>query len=126
FVLGVSTTMVERGDGGRPPVTVIFQNITEKMRVDALRRRAERLEAVAELSASLAHEIKNPLASIRSAVEQIATAQVDPEDATVLGDLIVRETDRVSRLLAEFIDFARVKVVAPQKVDFTQLVRELV
>jgi two-component system sensor histidine kinase PilS (NtrC family) len=126
FVLGVSTTLVDRHDGERPPVTVIFQNITEKMRVESLRRRAERLEAVAELSASLAHEIKNPLASIRSAVEQIAADQVDPEDATILGDLIIRETDRVSRLLGEFIDFARVKVVAPQSVDFTNLARDVV
>jgi two-component system, NtrC family, sensor histidine kinase PilS len=125
FVLGVSTTIVERPDLARPPVTVIFQDITEKMRVEALRRRAERLEAVAELSASLAHEIKNPLASIRSAVEQIASARVDPEDAGVLGDLIVRETDRISRLLGDFIDFARVKVVAPQAVDLPALVRHV-
>ena len=62
---------MEREGGGRPAVTAIFQDITEKKRVEALRMRSERLEAVAELSASLAHEIKNPLASIRSAVEQI-------------------------------------------------------
>ena len=82
-----------------PAVTAIFQDITEKMRVEALRRRAERLEAVAELSASLAHEIKNPLASIRSAVEQISTGQVDEDDAQLLKRLVVRESDRLSRLL---------------------------
>src|SRR5690606_15906506 len=59
---------------------------------------------------------------IRSAVEQIAGSQVDAEDAELLGGLIVRETDRVSRLLGEFIDFARVKVVAPQPIDFASLV----
>jgi len=126
FILGVSTTLVERRDGGRPPVTVIFQNITEKMRAEALRRRAERLEAVAELSASLAHEIKNPLASIRSAVEQIASGELESEDTGVLGALITRETDRVSRLLGEFIDFARVKVISPKPVDFSHLVLNLV
>ncbi len=126
FILGVSTTLVERHDGGRPAVTVIFQNITEKMRVEGLRRRAERLEAVAELSASLAHEIRNPLASIRSAVEQIAGDQVDADDAELLGGLIVRETDRVTRLLGEFIDFARVKLMAPRPIDFTELVQGVV
>src|SRR5690606_22013726 len=59
-VLGVSTTLVERPDGDPPAVTAIFQGITEKKRLEALRRRAERTEAIAELSASLAHEIKNP------------------------------------------------------------------
>lgn len=125
FVLGVSTTLLGTG-AGRPPVTAIFQDITEKKRVEGLRRRAERLEAVAELSASLAHEIKNPLASIRSAVEQVANADVDADDARLLGALIVRETDRLSRLLGEFIDFARVKVTAPKPVDFSAVVRGVV
>jgi two-component system, NtrC family, sensor histidine kinase PilS len=126
FILGVSTTLLERHENERPPVTAIFQDITERKRVEGLRRRAERLEAVAELSASLAHEIKNPLASIRSAVEQIAGARVDPEDGRVLSGLIVRESDRLSRLLAEFIDFARVKVSSPRPVDFTRLVNDVV
>jgi two-component system, NtrC family, sensor histidine kinase PilS len=123
FVLGVSTTLVDRADGEDPAVTAIFQNITEKKRLEALRRRAERTEAIAELSASLAHEIKNPLASIRSAVEQIASASVDPEDAHLLRNLVLRESDRLSRLLEEFIDFARVKVTAPAPVEFRSLVR---
>jgi two-component system sensor histidine kinase PilS (NtrC family) len=121
FILGVSTTIVERDEEGPgPAVTAVFQDITEKMKVEALRRRAERLEAVAELSASLAHEIKNPLASIRSAVEQIARG-VSEEDALVLRTLVVRESDRLSRLLTEFIDFARVKVTAPEPVDLLPL-----
>jgi two-component system, NtrC family, sensor histidine kinase PilS len=124
-ILGLSTTLVEREGEANPAVTAIFQDITEKMRVEALRRRAERLEAVAELSASLAHEIKNPLASIRSAVEQIAGGGVDPEDARILRALVVRESDRLSRLLAEFIDFARVKVTEPRPVDLGPLVEQV-
>ena len=126
FVLGVSTTLVERPEGGTPAVTAIFQDITEKKRVEALRRRAERLEAVAELSASLAHEIKNPLASIRSAVEQISHGEVDKEDAAVLRGLVIRESDRLSRLLTEFIDFARVKVISPEPVDFRAVITHVV
>lgn len=126
FVLGVSTTLVERPEGGIPAVTAIFQDITEKKRVEALRRRAERLEAVAELSASLAHEIKNPLASIRSAVEQISHGEVDTEDAAVLRGLVIRESDRLSRLLTEFIDFARVKVISPEPVDFRAVITHVV
>lgn len=123
FVLGVSTTLVDRANGEDPAITAIFQDITEKKRLEALRRRAERTEAIAELSASLAHEIKNPLASIRSAVEQIASSSVDPEDAMLLRNLVLRESDRLSRLLAEFIDFARVKVTTPEPVEFHSLVR---
>ncbi|HLL83341.1 MAG TPA: ATP-binding protein, partial [Longimicrobium sp.] len=112
MVLGVSTTVVERPEPEPPSVTAIFQDITGSRRLEALRRRAERLEAVAELSASLAHEIKNPLASIRSATEQLAGDGIDGEDRRVLSGLVTRESDRLSRLLTEFIDFARVKLRA--------------
>ena len=122
FVLGVSTTLVERPGEAAPAVTAIFQDITEKKRLEGLRRRAERTEAIAELSASLAHEIRNPLASISSAVEQIASDSVDAEDTRVLRDLVLRESDRLSRLLTEFLDFARVKVTTPTPVEFLSLV----
>jgi two-component system, NtrC family, sensor histidine kinase PilS len=125
FVLGVSTTLLDR-DGALPPVTAIFQDITEKRRLEQLERRADRLEALAELSASLAHEIKNPLASIRSAVEQLVDPQISGEDKTVLKQLAVRESNRLSRLLAEFIDFARVEVSQPTAVNLSEVVENVV
>ena len=125
-ILGVSTTIMERPGPEGPTITAIFQDITERKRMDALRLRAERLEAVAELSASLAHEIKNPLASIRSAVEQLTGDRVEPDDKRVLERLVVRESDRLSRLLAEFIDFARVRVRDAGRVDLARVVRHAV
>lgn len=126
YVLGVSTTVVNGPQAGNRSITAIFQDITERKRADAIRRRAERLEAVAELSASLAHEIKNPLASIRSATEQLGSDGVDPEDRVVLKQLVVRESDRLSRLLGEFLDFARVQVSAADRVDVAALVENVV
>jgi two-component system, NtrC family, sensor histidine kinase PilS len=117
FVLGVSTTLMERPDTEKPPVTAIFQDITEKVRMEVLRRRAERLEAVAELSASLAHEIKNPLASIRSAVEQLAGDRLSRDDRDMLRRLVVTESERLSRLLAEFMEFSRVEMRRWASVD---------
>jgi two-component system sensor histidine kinase PilS (NtrC family) len=121
-MLGVSTTLLERG--GPPSVTAIFTDITERKRMEGLRRRAERLEAVAELSASLAHEIKNPLASIRSATEQLTSEGINDEDRGVLRELVVRESDRLSRLLTEFLDFARVKVRSPEPLHLGGLVKQ--
>jgi two-component system, NtrC family, sensor histidine kinase PilS len=126
LVLGVSTTLIRRTDDEPPSVTAIFQDITERLRMEQLARRAERLSAVAELSASLAHEIRNPLASIRSATEQLTGERIDPEDRQVLGDLIMRESDRLSRLLSEFLDFARVRVRATERVPVALLLREAV
>jgi two-component system, NtrC family, sensor histidine kinase PilS len=118
FPIGVTTTFSD-GDGsdGSATATAIFQDISGQKRLEALHVRTGRLEAVAELGASLAHEIKNPLASIGSAVEQLARMPQADDDARTLGSLIVRESDRLSRLLTEFLDFARVRVTRLQAVD---------
>jgi two-component system sensor histidine kinase PilS (NtrC family) len=76
---------------------------------------------VAELSSSLAHEIKNPLASIRSSVEQLARSARASADEKFLAALIVRESDRLARLLSEFLDFSRVRVTECRPLDLTEV-----
>lgn len=111
-LVGLTTTFAERDGAGRT-ATAIFQDISDSKRLQALHVRTERLQAVAELSASLAHEIKNPLASIRSATEQLARRHArradGDDDERALFALTVREADRLSRLLSEFLDFARTR-----------------
>ena len=109
FPIGLSTTTFRQETQEAPSVTAIFTDISDLKEVQELQQRAERLEAVAALSASLAHEIRNPLASIRSSVEQLARSKHADEDERFLAGLIVRESDRLSRLLSEFLDFARVR-----------------
>ncbi len=91
--------------------------------IERLHTRAERLEAVAEMSASLAHEIKNPLASIRSAAELLAKVPGADDDTRTLTKLVQRESDRLSRLLSEFLDFARTGVTSVKRVDLIDIVR---
>jgi two-component system sensor histidine kinase PilS (NtrC family) len=126
FPVGVTTTYTEHDESGaRRTATAIFQDISDQKRMDALRLRAERLEGIAELSASLAHEIRNPLASIRSAVEQISRMPATSDDQKTLSALVLRESDRLSRLLGEFLDFARVRVARLQQVDLAVVVRDV-
>lgn len=143
FPIGLNTTVSDsvaatsdddspddNGDAASPngsnvvtSATAIFQDISDQKRLDMLHMRAERLEAVAELSASLAHEIKNPLASIRSAVEQLSRSPRTNADEQTLASLIVRESDRLSRLLSEFLDFSRVRVTRIEPVDLLAVTR---
>ncbi|MEO7996001.1 MAG: PAS domain S-box protein, partial [Gemmatimonadaceae bacterium] len=90
--IGVTTTIADVAQGtSGTTATAIFQDISDTKRLQAMHVRNERLEAVAELSASLAHEIKNPLASIRSATEQLArrheaTRKLEKQPATAEQD----------------------------------------
>ena len=115
--LGFTTTPVHAEAGAPPSVTVIFQDLSDAKRMEALHLRAERFEAVSEIAASLAHEIRNPLASIRSAVEQLARMSGGGPDERTLAGLIVGESDRLSRLLEEFLDFSGVRVMRVATVD---------
>jgi len=125
FPVGLTTTYTEQDDSGAGRTgTAIFQDISDQKTLDILRLRAERLEGIAELSASLAHEIKNPLASIRSAVEQISRMPAVSDDQRTLTSLVMRESDRLSRLLSEFLDFARVRVAKTESVDLAQIARD--
>ncbi|MCH6548107.1 MAG: PAS domain S-box protein [Gemmatimonadetes bacterium] len=124
--IGVTTTLHEAEEDELGSVTAIFTDISDQIRLEDLNRRAERLEAVAELSASLAHEIKNPLASIRSSVEQLGESVQADEDDRFLAQLIVRESDRLSRLLTDFLDFSRVHVGESHPVDLEAIVKAAV
>jgi two-component system sensor histidine kinase PilS (NtrC family) len=125
-VLGVSTTVMDRNGDDAASGTAIFQDITHSERMGVLDRRHQRLEAVAELSASLAHEIKNPLASIRSSVEQLAGEDLDPDDRYVLQRLVLTESDRLSRLLSEFLEFSGLEKGETHRVDLTGVVQDAV
>jgi PAS domain S-box-containing protein len=124
-----ASTAVLRQPGAPSSVTVVLRDLRTLRRLEDLRLRAGRLEAVAELSASLAHEIRNPLSAIRSAVQQLdgsAKRDGEDEDDAILGRLIVRESDRLDRLLGEFNDFARVDMAGREALDVRRLMEEAV
>ena len=68
-------------------------------------RRAERLKTLGEMAAGMAHEVKNPLAAIRSSA-QIITERVSGKEAQ-LASIIMSEVDRLNRVVNEFLDYAR-------------------
>jgi two-component system sensor histidine kinase PilS (NtrC family) len=60
---------LRRADGGAAGLVAIFQDLTERKRVEEQLRRADRLAALGQLAANIAHEVRNPLAAISGAVE---------------------------------------------------------
>lgn len=125
FPVGLSTTTFQRPGMAGSTVTAIFTDISGLKKLQEFRLRAERLEAVAALSASLAHEIRNPLAAIRSAVEQLARGvDEDDEDEMTLARLVMRESERLNRLLSEFLDFSRVRATKFEHLDLLDVAQD--
>jgi len=101
-VLGVHLIRMEGEKGS----IVHFKDITEIRRLRERLARADRLAALGEMAARMAHEIRNPLASMSGSAQLLASTAVSGEEKRLLA-ILERESTRLSRLLSEFLDYAR-------------------
>ena len=105
--LGFATSMVRDADYREIGLLVIFQDLTDLLAMEDQLRRSDRLAAVGRLASGMAHEIRNPLASISGSVQLLMEGEnVSDEDRKLMG-IVVREADRLSGLLTNFLSFAR-------------------
>ena len=106
-ILGcVATTLSDR-EGRDSGIIINFQDVTELKQMEAELKRADRLAAVGELSARIAHEIRNPLASISGSVQLIAQDRAIRGEERQLLDIVIKETERLNGLISEFLAYAR-------------------
>jgi two-component system sensor histidine kinase PilS (NtrC family) len=107
MVLGYKTDPLFDRDDSRAGVIIAFQDITKMKNMEADLKRADRLAAIGELSARIAHEIRNPLASISGSVQLITQGEgADRYDKKLLN-IVQRETDRLNELIKDFLVYAR-------------------
>ncbi len=95
-------------------VIALFEDITEEKRRDELLQQMEKLAAIGELSARLAHELRNPLAAIRGGVEMLLDEAKKQNSSERLSNLILKESDRLTQILESFLSFARLKELPPE------------
>jgi signal transduction histidine kinase len=101
-------------------LAIANQNLLE---AETAVRRSERLAALGQLSAGLAHELRNPLSSIKGSAELLArSAARNNPVAQELAQIIIEETDRTNSLVTRFLDFARPLEPRRQAVDVTRLI----
>lgn len=124
--IGISTSVLEDEIRGVRGVIGIFQDLTDAKQMEQKMRRADKLAAVGELSASIAHEIRNPLASISGSVEILKQELELEGENSRLMDLIVKEASRLSNILTDFLVYARVKQPVFNKVEVNRLVSDVI
>ena len=107
--LGVASYVLRDADGVSGGRVLIFQDVTEVVEMEAELRRSERLAAVGELSASIAHEIRNPLAAISGSIQMLRNeaGALGGDAAARLMKIVLRETDRLNLLITDFLRYAR-------------------
>ena len=125
--LTVSSSLLQDEEGELRGVSLVFEDISPEVKARQLELRGSKLKAVAELAASLAHEIKNPLASIRSAVEFMVDSEEAGKDPRVakLMKCVLKESDRLNELLKQFLQFASDSFGPAENVNLGQLLDEV-
>ena len=124
--LGLSISILKEENHNLRGVIAIFSDITEAKTMEVKVRASDRLSAVGELSASIAHEIRNPLAAISGSVEVLQSdLDVTGENARLM-ELIVKESHRLSRILSEFLSYTRTDRVAYNKVDLCHVINDTI
>jgi two-component system sensor histidine kinase PilS (NtrC family) len=114
--LGVSVNYLEDSDRAICGAVAIFTDLTEVTRMREHLRKADRLAGIGELAASIAHEIRNPLGSIRGSVEiLVSELQLEGYQAQLL-ELILKESERVNTIITDFLRFARLRPPEPRRV----------
>jgi two-component system sensor histidine kinase PilS (NtrC family) len=126
MVLGYATSMIEDVQDKGQGLLVTFQDLTRFKELEEQLKRADRLAAVGGLASGMAHEIRNPLASISGSIQLLMeSARIGEEDRKLMG-IVVKEANRLNNLLTDFLLFARPNPPNMRVVNISLLLDELV
>jgi len=124
--LGLSLSVIKDDMMDLRGIIAIFQDLTEAKKLEERMRMVDRLAAVGQLAAGIAHEIRNPLAAISGSVE-VLKDEFEPRGENLrLMELILKETSRLNSILSDFLNFARVEKGGIGQCDLASVIPELV
>jgi len=125
LLLGLTTNRITEHDGQTAGLIASFTDLTEMSTLREEIRRQDRLAIVGELSAGLAHEIRNPVAVIRGAVDELGAAGSDVSLDRKLREMVIRESDHLNEIVSGFLDFAREPSMDREVFDLGDVVEEV-
>jgi two-component system, NtrC family, sensor histidine kinase PilS len=123
IVLGISTAIL-RTPRGEVGFVFTFQDVTEARRQEREARVQQRLAAVGEMAAGIAHEIRNPLASMSGSLQILRQELPLSDEQSQLMDIVLRESDRLNETIRSFLAYAKPQRSALTRLDVRQVVTD--
>jgi len=122
--LGIAVSNLKDRDGRPLGFIFTFQDLTEVYAAEQQMRLKERMAALGQMAAGMAHELRNPLAAISGSVQYLK-GDIRPSGETLeLMDIILRESQRLDHAIRDFLTFARPGRFAPQRSDLVRLLED--
>ncbi len=125
-LIGITTNRITNSKGDEVAVIASFTDLSELDRVRQDLKQHERLVAIGEQLSGLTHEIRTPLASIRSAVMELKNNLENAELLKTLIGIIVQECDRLNYIVTSFLNFAKSGELGGEEIKVVELVRKFV
>jgi two-component system sensor histidine kinase PilS (NtrC family) len=125
-LLGLTTNRIHDMRGHLTGVIATFTDLTEMARMRQELQKQDRMAVVGELSAGLAHEIRNPVAAIRGAMDEIRGNTGNTAMVAKLAAIAVRESDHLNEIVSGFLDFARDPSRRREVIDLRDAVQETI
>jgi two-component system sensor histidine kinase PilS (NtrC family) len=122
--LGIAASNLYDRTGQPLGLIFIFQDLTEIHALEQEVRLKERMAALGEMAAGMAHELRNPLAAISGSVQYLRGDLGASGETVELMDIILRESQRLDQAIRDFLTFARPGRFAPEPHDVVKLIRE--
>jgi two-component system sensor histidine kinase PilS (NtrC family) len=122
--LGIALSNLSDRSGAPLGSIFIFQDLTEIHALEQEMRLKERMAALGEMAAGMAHELRNPLAAMTGAVQYLKGDLKPTGERLELMDIILRESHRLDQAIRDFLMFARPGTFNPQPCDLVRLIEE--
>ncbi len=124
--VGITISPLRNGANGLMGAVASFIDLTELKRMEEKLRRADRLAAIGETSTILAHEIRNPLASIRGALHELVDdLRLQDANGQLMG-IAIKECDKLSKVVSDFLRFVGTHSGERERFDLAQFLEEVV
>jgi two-component system sensor histidine kinase PilS (NtrC family) len=121
---GISPLFSE--EGVTTGLIITFQDLTEIRTMEESVRRKDRLAAVGRVAAGLAHEIRNPLGAMRGAIQVLDSQTPRGTSQASLMEIILRESDRLNKIITNFLTYARPRVSNFSEIDVREAIGDTV
>ena len=115
--LGFTIAPLSGESGETSGMVITFQDLTDVRALEETSRRQDRMAAVGRMAASIAHEIRNPLAAMRGSIQMLRAEMDGDTEQAQLMEIILRESDRLNKIVADYLNYARPRPAELKNVD---------